>query len=67
MSNSIERYIKSFGIDLETDSEFRKALSYSRCDTCAHENCKGMDLYGKCENYFDKRPLIEFFKNLDKE
>lgn len=56
MNDSIKKYTKNFLIDPETDSEFRKALSYSRCNKCIERiTCKGLDLYGKCKRF--KRDL----------
>lgn len=52
MDDNIKRYIKSFFMDPETDSEFRKALSYSRCNKCVERTiCKGLDLYAKCKQF----------------
>lgn len=52
MDDTIKWYIKNFCMDPETDSEFRKALSYSRCNKCIKEaTCKGLDLYGKCKQF----------------
>lgn len=59
MNDSIQRYIKNFCIDPETDSEFRKALSYSRCNKCIERTmCKGLDLYAKCKQ-FERDPHMD--------
>lgn len=47
----MDKEYELFNLDPKVEKELEKAISMSRCESCAIFNCKGIDLYGKCLYY----------------